>query len=102
MDEFDFALALGQLLHVLPFFVRGFEMPRSTHTQPSVPIHFVPARISLYPPAMVMAMSSGYLSSMRYLVHVFQTASRGGNSPWPSISSGPRCQSPKPQWAMSQ
>ena len=38
---------------------------------------------------MIIVMSLGYLQVMRYLVQVFQTASFGGNSPWPSTSSGP-------------
>src|SRR5580765_5848285 len=63
--------------------------PRSTQTQPSLPIHLVPPRMSLWPPAIIMVTSFGYLQVTRYFVHVFQIASLAGNSPTPSTSSGP-------------
>src|SRR5262245_10867739 len=71
--------------------------PRSTQTQPSVPIHFVPPRMSSCPPAITMVMSLGYLQVMRYLVQVFHTASLGGNSPVPSTSNGPPLSISSPQ-----
>src|ERR1051325_9856440 len=77
-------------------------LPRSTQTQPSVPIHLAPPLISECPPAIVISMSLGYLHVIRYLVQVFQTASRGGNSPCPSTSAGPSLSKSSPQWAISQ
>src|ERR1035438_3087723 len=52
---------------------------------------------------MVMVMFSGYFSSMRYVVQVFQTASTGGKWPCPSISIGPELSKPSPQpWCPTQ
>src|SRR3974377_862861 len=69
---------------------------RSTQTQPSVPIHFVPITIDGCPPATVIETSFAYpvtsflyLHSTRYFVHVFQSAFAAGNSPIPSTSDGP-------------
>src|SRR6185369_12773532 len=69
---------------------------RSTHTQPSVPIHFVPMLIAGEPPAIVILTSTGYCvtsflyrHSTSYFVAVFHTAFIAGNSPCASISEGP-------------
>src|ERR1039458_2426580 len=51
---------------------------------------------------MIMVMLRGYLSSIRYFVQVFQSASGAGNSPWPSISDGPERSASIPQCGSAQ
>src|SRR6185503_8984782 len=104
-DSYSFTLraSSGTDFHSFHSDFEPSKPPRSTQTQPSVPIHFVPPLMSEWPPAMVMVTLFEYFSSQRYRVAVFQTASLGGNSPLPSISTGPpRLSRSSPQWAMSQ
>src|SRR6266516_4709559 len=70
---------------------------RSTQTQPLLPTHLVPLRMSECPPAMIIVTPLGYFRMIRYLVQVFQTASSGGKSPLPSISIGPVLSKSRPQ-----
>src|SRR6266567_5304082 len=79
------------------------KCPLSTQTQPSGPIHLAPMRTPECSSAIVIVISFGYLSVIRYFVQVFQIALLGGNSPVPSTSNGPPVLSQSiPQWAMSQ
>src|SRR5215471_1021064 len=88
-ERYNFTLYLSAGISRNQSIFEASKPPRSTQTQPSVPIHLVPPRMSPCPPAMTMVMSLGYLQVTRYFVLVFQTASLGGNSPVPSTSSGP-------------